>query len=46
MYNRSFFFLNLASRLIVNPDFVENQDESDGRTQFNPEDQEKFDNEI
>ena len=37
---------NDKPRLIVNPDFVENIDDSDGKTQFNEEDQAKFDNEI
>lgn len=33
-------------RFIVNPDFVENLDTSDGATQFDPEEQEKFDNQV
>lgn len=37
---------NEKPRLIVNPDFVENLDESDGATQFSPEVQAQFDNEI
>jgi hypothetical protein len=37
---------NEKPRLIVNPDFVENQDDSDGAIQFSPEVQAQFDNEI
>lgn len=37
---------NANPRLIVNPEFVENVDTSDGRTQFDPDVQEAFENEI
>ena len=35
-----------SPRLIVNPDFVENQDTSDGATQFDPDVQKKFEEEL
>ena len=37
---------NDSPRLIVNPDFVEQLDESDGSTQWNKEDEERIMNEI
>ena len=37
---------NDSPRLIVNPEFVENIDTSDGRTQFDPDVQEIFENEV
>jgi len=38
--------LDDSPRIIVNPDFVEGLDESDGADQFSPEDQKKFDYEM
>lgn len=37
---------NANPRLLVNPDFVEGQDTSDGKTQWNKEDEERIWNEI
>ncbi len=33
---------NVNPRLIVNPEFVEDLDKSDGANQFDPEDEKKF----
>ncbi len=33
----------LSARIIVNPEFVESLDDSDGANQFDPEDQKRYD---